>query len=160
MFSSGSAWHTSRFTRALKAPEAFPIVAQRTRYSASVSRGALRTRRWCDPADPDDGLRILVCRYRPRGVLKQDETWDTWLPALGPSRELHAAFYGKRGAPIRWAEYRRRYLAEMKTQTEAIAAITARLERGESVSLLCSSACTDAERCHRTLLATLIAQGL
>lgn len=125
-----------------------------------MGRGALRTRRWCDPVDPDDGVRILVCRYRPRGVRKQDETWDRWLPALGPSRELHAAFYGKHGAPIGWAEYRRRYLAEMESQAETIAAIAARLDGGDNVCLLCSSACTDADRCHRTLLATLIAQRL
>ena len=30
----------------------------------------IRTRRWCDPAEPDDGLRILICRYRPRALKK------------------------------------------------------------------------------------------
>ena len=43
----------------------------------------LKTKRWDDPVEPDDGLRVLVCRYRPRGVRKEDETWDVWTPNLG-----------------------------------------------------------------------------
>jgi len=42
----------------------------------------IRTRRWNDPGQKGDGLRVLVCRYRPRGVRKEDETWDVWLPGL------------------------------------------------------------------------------
>jgi hypothetical protein len=30
---------------------------------------------------------------------------------------------------------------------------------GETITLLCSSACTDPERCHRTLLAGLLARA-
>jgi uncharacterized protein YeaO (DUF488 family) len=116
----------------------------------------IRTKRWNDPVDRDDGHRLLVCRYRPRGVRKDAETWDEWVPHLGPSRELHADYYGKQGSPIGWAEYRRRYLAEMAGQREPIASIAARVEAGETITLLCSSACTDPERCHRSLLAKLV----
>src|SRR3712207_7650338 len=58
--------------------------------------------------------RLLICRYRPRGLPKNKETWDGWCTELAPSRELHAAFYGKHGPPIGWEEYRRRYLEEMR----------------------------------------------
>src|SRR5215813_5649882 len=74
--------------------------------------GQIRTRRWNDPAQPGDGLRLLVCRYRPRGVAKADETWDEWWPDLGPSRALHAAYWGKGQEPIGWPAYRQRYLEE------------------------------------------------
>jgi uncharacterized protein YeaO (DUF488 family) len=120
---------------------------------------ALKSKRWNDPAARDDGFRLLVCRYRPRGARKEDETWDAWSPDLGPSRELHAAFYGTHGAPIGWAEYRRRYLAEMKERRAAIAALAARVAAGETITLLCSSACTDPVHCHRTLLAELVARS-
>jgi uncharacterized protein YeaO (DUF488 family) len=113
----------------------------------------LRTRRWNDPEQDGDGLRILVCRYRPRALPKADETWDVWWPELGPSRELHAAFHGKGGQePIGWAGFRRRYLAEKGARRERLAEIRARLARGETVTLLCSSACGDESRCHRGLL--------
>jgi uncharacterized protein YeaO (DUF488 family) len=120
----------------------------------------IRTKRWNDAVGPDDGHRLLVCRYRPRGVRKEDETWDAWSPQLGPSRELHAAFYGKRGPPIGWPEYRKRYLAEMKAQQELIASLGERATRGETITLLCSSACTDPVHCHRFLLAQLMASPI
>jgi uncharacterized protein YeaO (DUF488 family) len=120
---------------------------------------AIRTKRWNDSVERGDGRRILICRYRPRGVRKEAETWDEWLPQLGPSRELHAAFYGKNGPPIAWAEFERRYLAEMRAQAEAIAALAARVARGERITLLCSSACVDPVRCHRALLKGLV-EGL
>lgn len=117
---------------------------------------AIKTKRWNDARDAGDGFRLLICRYRPRGVRKEDETWDAWKPDLGPSRALHAAFYGKEGAPITWYEYQVRYLQEMTARRAEIAALAQRVARGESLTLLCSSACADEKRCHRTLLKGLI----
>jgi uncharacterized protein YeaO (DUF488 family) len=119
----------------------------------------VRTKRWNDPADPDDGFRLLVTRYRPRGVSKAAETWQEWWPELGPSRALHAAFWGKTGRPIGFEEYARRYLEEMQGQTFRIRALADRQAEGETITLLCSSACVDPTRCHRTLLARLVGQA-
>ncbi len=120
----------------------------------------IKTKRWDDPIEADDGFRLLICRYRPRALSKKKETWDLWWPHLGPSRELHAAFYGKTGQPIGWTEYRQRYLDEMKTQEESIAILAETVNEGKPLTLLCSSACTDARHCHRTLLRELIEQQL
>jgi uncharacterized protein YeaO (DUF488 family) len=116
----------------------------------------IRTRRWNDPKKRGDGWRILICRYRPRALPKTDETWDKWYPDLGPSKELHAAFYGKRGDPISWEEYRRRYLEEMKEREEMIEGLADLVAEGKTITLLCSSACTKPSHCHRTLLKQLI----
>ena len=116
------------------------------------------TKRWCDPRNPGDGFRLLVCRYRPRALPKKDETWDAWWPDLGPSRELHADFYGKNGPPISWPEYRRRYLDEVGRRADRLDELARRLAAGETLTLLCSSACLDPAHCHRTLLAGLIEQ--
>jgi uncharacterized protein YeaO (DUF488 family) len=120
----------------------------------------LSTRRWNDPDRPDDGARILVTRYRPRGVSKADERWDAWMPELGPSRELHAAVYGKHGPPISWDEYRARYLKEMESQQYRITGLAQQIAAGERITLLCSSACEDPARCHRSLLAELILRAV
>ena len=120
----------------------------------------IRTRRWNDPAEPRDGFRLLVCRYRPRGVRKADETWDAWWKELGPSRELHADFYGKHGEPIGWEAYRKRYLDEIRLQAPRIDELAARIRGGETVTLLCSSACVDPAHCHRTLLKGLIERAV
>lgn len=119
---------------------------------------AIRTRRWNDPAEPSDGFRVLVSRFRPRGLRKGAETWEEWYPQLGPSPALHAAFYGKDGPAIGLAEYAPRYLEEMKgvQQQARIIMLAERVQEGQTVTLLCSSACVDPARCHRTLLAGLI----
>ncbi len=120
----------------------------------------IRTRRWCDPARPDDGIRVLICRYRPRALPKAKETWTLWRANLGPSKELHAAFYGKQGEPITWDEYVRRYREEMKEQAEEIDVLAELVESGKTITLLCSNACTDETHCHRTLLREMIEQRL
>jgi len=116
----------------------------------------IRTRRWNDPPEPDDGFRLLICRYRPRGVAKSAETWEAWEPNLGPSQALHAAMYAEDSSTLPWATYRRRYLDEMKAQQPLIAELAKRVAAGETITLLCSSACTRDSRCHRSLLRELI----
>ena len=85
------------------------------------------TRRWNDPAGKADGERILICRYRPRALRKEAETWDVWRPELGPSSELLAAFHGKKRLPISWNVYRAAYLREMRDQKDAIAELAKRV---------------------------------
>ena len=117
----------------------------------------LKTKRWNDPREADDGFRLLICRYRPRALPKSEETWDLWWKHLGPSKELHAAYYGKHGQkPIDWDEYRRRYLDEMRAQEESLDLLAEKVAGGTALTLLCSSACEDPSRCHRTLLKQLI----
>src|SRR5262249_33974704 len=87
---------------------------------------------------------------------KHKENWTLHHPNLGPSRELHAAFYGKTGEAISWDEYRQRYIEEMKEQAEEIAFLAEMVASGKTLTLLCSSACDDPTTCHRTLLKELI----
>jgi uncharacterized protein YeaO (DUF488 family) len=117
---------------------------------------SIKTRRWNDPAEGDEGLRVLICRYRPRGVSKADETWDVWYPDLGPSRELHAAVYTDTASKVGWPQYRRRYLEEQRSNRQRIDELAARVRSGETITLLCSSACVREARCHRSVLKQLI----
>jgi uncharacterized protein YeaO (DUF488 family) len=116
----------------------------------------IKTKRWNDPEDADEVLRILICRYRPRGLPKRKETWNAKRPNLGPSKKLHADFYGKNGPPITWEEYRQRYLIEMESQQKDIDELAELVAEGKMITLLCSKACEDPARCHRTLLKDLI----
>jgi uncharacterized protein YeaO (DUF488 family) len=125
------------------------------------ARGEIRTRRWNDKKKRGDGMRVLICRYRPRALPKAEETWDLWWKDLGPSKELHAAFYGKHGqAPLSWAAYQQKYLEEMKAQQETIDLLAEKVAGGKTITLLCSSACEDEAHCHRTLLKGLIEERL
>jgi uncharacterized protein YeaO (DUF488 family) len=124
----------------------------------------VRTRRWNDPTEPGDGFRLLICRIRPRGVAKAKVTWDEWWPDLGPSRALLDAFHGKgKGttAPLPWSKYVTHYLEEMRGpgQVWRIRDLGRRASAGETITLLCSSACVEPAHCHRTLLAQLITEA-
>jgi uncharacterized protein YeaO (DUF488 family) len=116
----------------------------------------VRTKRWNDPPSPEDGFRVLICRYRPRGVKKEDEPWDAFFPALAPSKGLHAAAYGKDGEKISFDDYSRAFREEMSPRGYWITGFAERVRRGETVTLLCSSACTDDARCHRSIVKALI----
>jgi uncharacterized protein YeaO (DUF488 family) len=114
------------------------------------------TKRWNDPAGPDDGFRLLICRYRPRGVPTVGQPWDASCPALAPSAELVAAFYGKSGPPLAFEEYAQRFHLEMESAGFWIKSFAERVHGGGNLTLLCSSACEDEARCHRSLVKTLI----
>jgi uncharacterized protein YeaO (DUF488 family) len=116
----------------------------------------VKTKRWNDPPEPDDGFRVLICRYRPRGVSKSAETWDAWHPELGPSKGLHGAVYAETSSKIPWPQYRKRYLDEQRVNHELISSLADRVRAGETITLLCSSACVRESRCHRSILKELI----
>ena len=124
---------------------------------------AIKTKRWNDPVYADDGHRLLVTRYRPRGLRKDEETWDAWDTDLAPSVELHAAVYGKHGkTPISWDTYRQRYLKEMLNPAARakIKSLADQARAGATLTILCSSQCTREDRCHRSLLKSLIEREL
>lgn len=119
----------------------------------------ISTRRWNDTPGPNEGFKVLITRYRPRALPKAEETWDAWWKELGPSTALFDAFKGKRGlTPLSFDEYARRYRREMQEPTPhgKIAWLAQSVARGEAVTLLCSSLCTDEARCHRTVLRELL----
>src|SRR5262245_43107884 len=110
----------------------------------------IKTKRWCDPIEPDDGFRVLVARYRPRGGPAGEETWEAFVQKLGPSKAVQAAYYGKIVEPITWSEYAQRYLDEMRAQGFFIRGLAEHVRSGRPLTLLCSSACRDENLCHRT----------
>ena len=90
-----------------------------------------------DPPARGDGVRILVDRLWPRGLRKDGAKLDQWRKDLSPTTELRT-FYGHR--PERYAEFVKRYLAELRRK-EAATAVSQVLElsRRRSVTLLTAS---------------------
>lgn len=108
------------------------------------------------PPSDDDGLKVLVTRYWPRGVVKGRV--DLWLRGLGPSPELIKEW---KAGSIGWDEFERRYELEYREPEkkrifeelkEAVRAA------GGSVTLLC--ACKAGEKkCHRSILSSKLRDG-
>ena len=76
------------------------------------------------PRDPRDGRRVLVDRLWPRGLSKRDLEDALWLREVAPSAGLRKWFGHE---PQRWAEFRRRYFAELRANpaVETLRAIVA-----------------------------------
>jgi uncharacterized protein YeaO (DUF488 family) len=71
----------------------------------------IKVKRVYDPPDADDGKRFLVERLWPRGMKKESLPMDEWLKDVAPSDALRHWFGHD---PEKWAEFRRRYLAELE----------------------------------------------
>ena len=71
-----------------------------------------------EPASERDGTRVLVDRIWPRGISKDEARINHWLKDLAPSKDLRV-WYGH--DPARFAEFRRRYEAELKTEPASFA---------------------------------------
>lgn len=103
-----------------------------------------------EPPARGDGARILVDRLWPRGLRKEAAHFDQWRKDLSPSTELRQ-FYGHR--PERFAEFTKRYLAELRGQ-KAAAAVSEMvdLNRRRPVTLLTAS--RDLQHSAAAVLAT------
>jgi len=92
----------------------------------------LRLKRAYVPAEPQDGARILVDRLWPRGVSKSKAALDDWMKDIAPSTELRQWFGHD---PARWAEFQRRYRAELREHGAELDRIRA-LVRTQTVTLV------------------------
>ena len=105
----------------------------------------------------EDGTRLLVMRYWPRGVSR--EHVDLWMKHLGPSPELLNWCLGKPTSnghvsiPA-GSDWMTIYRDEMAKQTDVIKELYERHKAGETITLLCS--CHDKAECHRTILRDMI----
>lgn len=70
----------------------------------------IRTKRAYEPAEPDDGARVLVDRFWPRGVSREEAELDAWAKEVAPSDELREWFDHD---PEKWDAFRRRYRDEL-----------------------------------------------
>jgi uncharacterized protein YeaO (DUF488 family) len=82
--------------------------------------GSIAIKRAYDPPAAKDGLRILVDRLWPRGVSKAKLKLDAWPRAIAPSTPLRK-WYGH--DPQRFADFRRRYRAELAEHKNELAAL-------------------------------------
>ena len=94
----------------------------------------LRLKRVYEPADRQDGTRILVDRLWPRGLARDKAQIDLWLKDIAPSHALRKRFHGK---PEDWQAFRAAYAAELDDPAAKAAAAALRDRmRKETVTLL------------------------
>lgn len=105
-----------------------------------------------DPADSEDGLRILVDRLWPRGVTKQDAALSVWAKNVAPSDELRKWFHKDTS---QWREFKKRYHAELDANAPHVADL-AKLISLNKVTLLYGS--KDEKKNHAIVLREYLAK--
>lgn len=80
-----------------------------------------------EKAGPRDGCRILVDRIWPRGVRRDEAKIDLWLKEIAPTDELRRWFNHD---SEKWAEFKRRYSAELNERPEAVEELRRHAEKG------------------------------
>ncbi len=97
----------------------------------------VRIKRVYEPAARADGTRILVDRVWPRGISKDGVKAVKWMRELGPSDALRK-FFGH--DPAKWAEFRKRYRAELKrAEPRAMLEELKRIAAGGTLTLVYSA---------------------
>ncbi|RBP99916.1 DUF488 domain-containing protein [Bifidobacterium xylocopae] len=93
----------------------------------------LRIKRVYERAEGTDGTRVLVDRLWPRGMSKDKARLDLWLKEIAPSSQLRK-WWGH--DPSAYAEFVRRYRAELDDNPEAVARLGELLRTRPVVTLL------------------------
>ena len=77
----------------------------------------IQLKRVYQAASQGDGYRLLVDRIWPRGLGKEEARIDDWMKEIAPSTALRKWFGHE---PAKWAEFRRRYFAELSHRPELV----------------------------------------
>lgn len=92
-----------------------------------ISLPMIKIKRVYKKPEKDDGQRILVDRLWPRGISKNQAKIDIWLKEIGPSNNLRKWFGHD---PKRWAEFQKRYRAELHKKTDLLDEIVKQSKKG------------------------------
>jgi uncharacterized protein YeaO (DUF488 family) len=95
----------------------------------------IQIKRVYDPPSPTDGERFLVDRLWPRGLKKEDLRLAAWFKEAAPSNALRQWFHRD---PSKWAEFQRRYFAELEQHPQTWQPLVEAARRG-TITLLFSS---------------------
>jgi uncharacterized protein YeaO (DUF488 family) len=87
----------------------------------------IRVKRIYDPPDRNDGARVLVDGLWPRGVRKEEAKLTLWLKDIAPSADLRRWFGHD---PARFAEFSRRYRAELSANKDAVSRLETLVKTG------------------------------
>jgi uncharacterized protein YeaO (DUF488 family) len=110
----------------------------------------IKTKSVFEPRSHDDGVRLLITRFHPRGIT--NEYYDAWIRQLAPSAKLLMRY---KNGKLEWNEFVRVFMREMLTHSasrQMLRFLKASASR-MTVTLLCYE---KDGNCHRHVVKDLI----
>jgi uncharacterized protein YeaO (DUF488 family) len=95
----------------------------------------LQLKRVYEPPADIDGMRILVDRLWPRGLLKAEAKIDFWAKEVAPSNELRRWYQHEQD---KWPEFQRKYFTELQNNPKAVEELIAKIGKGNATLLFSS----------------------
>ncbi len=116
----------------------------------------IQIKRVYDPADRQDGRRVLVDGLWPRGVKKDKLAVTEWAREIAPSAPLRK-WYGH--DPKKWREFRQKYRWELSQppRRELLGGLVAHARKG---TLTLVFGARDVERSNAAVIAEMIREKL
>jgi uncharacterized protein YeaO (DUF488 family) len=112
----------------------------------------IKTKSIFKPVEEDDGVRVLITRYYPRGVKK--DHFDYWFQELSPSANLLQAYKERK---YDWQTFKSAFLSELWNNIdslETIYALNSSIKKLRDITLLCYE--KEGNPCHRHLVRELV----
>jgi len=107
----------------------------------------IKTKSIYDRKEENDGIRILITRYWPRGIKKVH--FDKWYKELSPSRDLLKKYKDKK---IDFPSFGKLFLEEIQKSNviEICREIVYENQKGKDITFLCYE--KDESICHRKFI--------
>jgi uncharacterized protein YeaO (DUF488 family) len=120
-------------------------------YNKNVIFVVIKTKSIYEPVEEDDGVRVLITRYYPRGVKK--DHFHVWFRSLSPSANLLKQY--KNGTET-WEEFEEAFVSEIRHNSESSKQLKDILKRSKhsNVTLLCYE--RTGHNCHRYIVKDLL----
>ena len=113
---------------------------------------AIKTKSIYQPVEEnDDGIRVLITRYYPRGMKK--DKFDCWIRELSPSSHLLRNY---QQCNYTWEQFKTEFISEIRNNKNSLSIIRELNMQNESIviTLLCYE--KEGEKCHRNILKDII----
>jgi uncharacterized protein YeaO (DUF488 family) len=113
----------------------------------------IQIRRIYEESKRTDGYRVLIDRLWPRGMTKEAAQIDRWAKGVSPSTELRKWYSHD---PDKYAEFKKKYLAELDENQDAIDALLQDWKESRKKTLTLLTSTKEMELSHANVLSEIL----
>lgn len=113
----------------------------------------IKTKSVFEPRSDNDGVRLLITRFHPRGITK--EYYDAWIRQLAPSVELLMKY---KNGELEWETFTRAFMQEILSDSASKQML--RFLKASASHMTITLLCYEKDgNCHRHIVKQLVENG-